>query len=77
MEGPQERVVPIEKFHVAPDADPLSELVDALGPEDAFEELLGRLDENPHDKETIRQAELLLNRWDDWQARLRSKLPQN
>ena len=77
MEGPQERVVPIEKFHVAPDADPLTELVDELGPEDAFDELLGRLDEDPHNVDTVRQAELLLNRWEDWQTRLRAKLPQN
>ncbi|MFA7302650.1 MAG: hypothetical protein WC030_02790 [Candidatus Paceibacterota bacterium] len=77
MEGHQERVVPIEKFHAAPDADSLTRLVDELGPDDTFDELLSRLDENPHDAETVRQVELLLNRLEVWQARLRAKLPQN
>lgn len=63
-------------FHLDPEkaTDPLEKLLEKLGPEDAFEELMDQLEKNPDDAEARRQANLLVNRLDDLVSRLKEKI---
>ena len=80
MEGPQswenqkKRMSP--EFHPDPNktVDPVEKLLEEVGPEGAFDELMDRLDKNPGDIEARRQANLLVNRLEDLSSRLRGKI---
>ena len=66
-------------FHLDPNkqTDPIEKLVAEKDLEDAFDELMDKLDKNPDDAETRRQANLLVNRVDDLKelaSRLREKI---
>ncbi|MDD2657488.1 MAG: hypothetical protein PHD04_02385 [Candidatus Pacebacteria bacterium] len=63
-------------FHLDPskEVDPTERLVEKVGPEGAFDELMERLEQNPNDEEARRQANLLVNRFEDLASRLRGKV---
>lgn len=65
-----------EGFHLDPkkEVDPVEKLLEDLGPEGAFDELMDRLDKNPSDAETERQAKLLVNRFEDFASRLKGRM---
>ncbi len=62
-------------FHLDPSkqGDPVESLLEKKGAEDAFDELMSKLEQNPNDEEARRQANLLVNRLEDLVSRLREK----
>jgi hypothetical protein len=63
-------------FHLDPnkEVDPVEKLLEELGPTEAFDALMEKLEENPDDQEARRQANLLVNRLEDLSSRLRGKI---
>ncbi|MBU6388789.1 hypothetical protein KGQ72_02870 [Patescibacteria group bacterium] len=75
-EDQKNRLNTSESFHMDPSKaiDPIEKLLEDLGPTGAFDELMDRLDKNPNDAETRRQASLLVNRFEDLAGRLRVRI---
>jgi hypothetical protein len=63
-------------FHLDPNkgTDAVEKLLEKLGPEGAFDELMDQLEQNPDDLETRRQANLLVNRLEDLSSRLKTRI---
>lgn len=61
-------------FHPDPtkEIDPVEKLLEKYGPDGAFEKIMEGLNSNPNDEELRRQANLLVNRLDDWSSQLRA-----
>ncbi len=64
-------------YRADPNSDELEKLIEKFGPSDAFEELLGRLADNPDDVESRRQANLLIHRYADRITLINEVLPLN
>ena len=67
---------PVEDYHLDPSksGDPLEKMVEDMGIEGAFDELVSKLESNPTDAEAQRQANLLINRLEDFASQLRGKI---
>jgi hypothetical protein len=63
-------------FHPDPKKmqDPVEVMLEQRGPETAFDDLMEKLEKDPNDPETRRQANLLVNRLEDLSSRLRGKI---
>ena len=75
-EKQKEKMERSPEFHLDPSkqTDPVEKLIEEIGPEGAFDELMERLDKDPNDTEARRQANLLVNRFEDLASRLRNKI---
>ena len=62
-------------FHLNEPVDPVETLVEKVGDLNvAFDELMARIDDDPNDTEARRQAALLVNKLDEFSARLKGKI---